>query len=262
MKKLTKELLQERSNVIHNNTYEVIGDYINNSTKILFKHLTCGNTFEQQPNNHLQGKGCIICYKPEKWTISLMQQKSNIKYNGDYLILDFVSKSHLSSIKHKICNTTFNILPDNHFNDKGGCPKCFMNFNSIKWNKDLLQVKSNELYDNKYLIIGDYINCDTKIKIQHIDCDNTFNQTPYSHLHRNRCPHCFGKSKLTKGILQERSNKKYNNEYTIIGDYINNSTPILVKHNVCQSEYYQSPANHLKERTCFKCRGNQSNVEK
>jgi len=197
MNRLTKDILQKRSNLKHNNEYEIIGEYINNCTKTKIKHLFCGTIFDITPNGHVVGRG--------------------------------------------------------------GCTKCYRNFRKTK---SQLQEESNKVHNGEYNIVGDYINCDTKIFIKHIVCGNTFSQTPDKHIHNNKCPICFGKNRLTREILQEKSDKKYNKEYTILGEYINNQTPILIRHNICGTEYLQSPNNHLRERICYSCRGLQSLGEK
>jgi uncharacterized protein YozE (UPF0346 family) len=260
MKRLTKESLQERSNQIHNSQYLILGEYVNNSTPIEILHLVCDSIFRQQPNNHLQGKGCMKCSGREKGSKEELQRKSNEKHNSQYEILgNYINNSTNIKIKHLACGTTFETLPCNHLSRKGCCTTCFA---SPKKTKEQLQIESDEIHNNEYEIIGNYINTDTKILIKHKVCNSEFYQTPDKHLHNNKCPICYGKHRLTKNIIQERSNSKYNSEYTIIGDYINNSTPILIKHNICGTEYEQSPANHLKDRVCFKCRGIQSNGEK
>jgi hypothetical protein len=133
MKKLTKEILQERSNIIHDNKYLIIGDYISNSKKIEIKHLVCNKIFEQQPNNHLQGKGCLYCSGREKSSVENLQNKSNKLYNGDYLIIgDYINNQTKILIKHLKCNTEFECIPTNHKNVKGGCPTCFKSFKKTK----------------------------------------------------------------------------------------------------------------------------------
>lgn len=122
--------------------------------------------------------------------------------------------------------------------------------------KEILQDESNKKHNNNYIIIGEYINTRSKIEILHKVCNNIFIQNRDKHIGRKQgCPICFGKHRLTKEILQERSNIKYNKEYIILGDYINSSTPILIRHKICGSEYLQIPNNHLRDRKCFKCYG-------
>ena len=256
MKKLTKEIFQEKSNIIHNSEYEIIGEYINNRTPIKIKHLVCGNINLQQPNNHLSGKGCNLCFNP-KITKEILQERSNKKYNNEYLIIgEYINYSTSIEIKHLVCDNISKSTPDNHLhkNGKGGCNICFR---TIKSNKEELQEKSDKIHNSEYLIIGEYINCDSNIEIKHLICNHIFYQKPYSHLYNNKCPKCHGKNRLTKEILQEKSDIKYGkDEYTILGEYNNNHTPILIKHNKCGSEYMQTPNNHLRDRECYRCRKN------
>jgi hypothetical protein len=190
MKKLSKEILQEISNSLHNSKYLIIGEYFNNKTPLLIRHLTCNTEFNTIFNNHKKGRGC--------------------------------------------------------------CPKCFVT--NIKKTKEQLQEESNRIHNFEYEIIGNYINTDTKIEIKHKICGNTFRQTPDKHLRNNRCPICYGKNRLSSEILQERSDRKYNGEYTILGDYVNNNTHVLIRHNKCGNEFLQIPNNHLK-RKCPNCFG-------
>jgi hypothetical protein len=101
MKKLTKEELQDRSNKIHNFEYLILGDYVNNSTKIKIKHLKCGEEFYQQPNNHLQGKGCMKCSGSDKGTKEKLQELSDKKYKGLYKIIGkYINNQSKIIIKH------------------------------------------------------------------------------------------------------------------------------------------------------------------
>ena len=54
-------------------------------------------------------------------------------------------------------------------------------------------------------------------------------------------------------ILDVKS--KYNDEYSVLGSYINNKHKILIKHNVCGNEYEVRPDKFLQGRKCFKCHG-------
>jgi len=63
--------------------------------------------------------------------------------------------------------------------------------------------------------------------------------------------------KLTKFDIQERSDKKHNYEYEIIGDYIGYNTPILTKHIKCGYEWNMNIGNHITQgKGCPKCSNN------
>jgi hypothetical protein len=56
--KLSKDIVNER---IHGREIEMIGEYVNKSTKSLFRHLICGNNWEATPGNIMKGNGCPLC---------------------------------------------------------------------------------------------------------------------------------------------------------------------------------------------------------
>lgn len=187
-----------------------------------------------------------------KLTKEYLQEVSNKIHNNTYLIIsDYVRCNALIEIIHLTCGTKFKTRFNNHKKGRGCCSKCFL---SVKKTKEQLQQESNKIHNNEYEIIGDYINTDTKIEIKHKICGGIFTQTPDKHLRHNKCPICHGKTPLNIYILQSRSDKKYNGEYTIIGEYVNVATPILIRHNICGTEYLQIPNNHLR-RKCFNCYG-------
>lgn len=73
---LTKEDVIKRLKV--DNTIELIGDYINTSTKTLFKCKQCNYVWEAKPNNIFNGKGCPRCKssKGEKEISKCLEAKS------------------------------------------------------------------------------------------------------------------------------------------------------------------------------------------
>ena len=62
-RKTTREFKQEVYNLV-GNEYSVLGEYINNKTKIKMKHNLCGHEFEMTPNSFLSGGNrCRECWK-------------------------------------------------------------------------------------------------------------------------------------------------------------------------------------------------------
>ena len=43
--------------------------------------------------------------------------------------------------------------------------------------------------------------------------------------------------------FQNKLNARYNNEYLVLGEYINQDTKIKVKHKKCNNEFYINPKN-------------------
>lgn len=87
--------------------------------------------------------------------------------------------------------------------------------NKRKTTEDFKLEVYNKVGD-KYEVLGEYINTNTKIKLIHKECGNPFETTPNSFLCGSRCPIC----KTTKGeqaimdFLNDHSIKyKYNTSY-------------------------------------------------
>ena len=48
---------------VSGNDYEVLGDYVNANTPILFRHNVCGYEYKAKPNSFVQGKRCMKCFR-------------------------------------------------------------------------------------------------------------------------------------------------------------------------------------------------------
>lgn len=79
---LTKDIVQERSNKIHNSEYEILSEPNGYFSKIEILHKKCGNIFNQVIGDHFSGCGCSICNqsKMENYIESLLLE-NNIIYN-------------------------------------------------------------------------------------------------------------------------------------------------------------------------------------
>jgi hypothetical protein len=91
--KKTKEDFIREANIVHNNKYNYIGDYINARTPTLIECPKHG-VFKQIPDNHLNGKGCKLCSNniskvEEEWLNYLNipnEYRNNILYINNRII--------------------------------------------------------------------------------------------------------------------------------------------------------------------------------
>lgn len=118
-------------------------------------------------------------------------------------------------------------------------------------------------YSNEYEILGYYVNAKTKILIRHNICNNSFKMSPDNFSRGKQCPHC-KRGKISKHFLKttkefkEEILKKYNNKYTILGEYVNARTKIKVRHNCKKCNYHEweiTPNNLLYGYGCPVCSG-------
>lgn len=261
-KRKTKEEFQNESNIKHNNSYLIVGDYINNETDIEIKHLTCGTIFNSKPSSHLNNYGCCSkCFRTNiKKSKEEFQNESNLKHNYEYLILgDYIGTDDKIEIQHLVCGGVFKQKPYKHlYNNK--CPICF---GKNPLSKQIIQERSDVLNNSEYLVLGNYVNSQTHINIKHIVCGNEFMQTPTNHLnHNRRCPYCYGNQVKTNDIYQNESNLKHDNEYKLISDYISTHDKVTLEHKLCGEQFDVIAFSHISGSVCPKCYGKTSLGEK
>lgn len=116
------------------------------------------------------------------------------------------------------------------------------------------------LVKNEYIVLGEYVNADTPIKMQHNknDCLHEFYVAPYNFTnpkYGTRCPRCFGKNKRTTDEFRELVYNLEGNNYLVVSDYVNNRTHIKFKHNVvnCGKEFETSPDEFIRAGTRCPC---------
>lgn len=108
--------------------FKVVGDYINDSTKI---KLICnrGHEFEATPNKIKQGRGCPICKKEKLRNHFIKSTEQFIKdlekINPSLELIGEYNGSH-NEVKYrcKICNRIFNGIADKLLQRELGCRFC------------------------------------------------------------------------------------------------------------------------------------------
>ena len=79
-------------------------------------------------------------------------------------------------------------------------------------------------FPGKYEILSQYVNNKTVIKVKCLVCNNIYDGRPINLLRGDRCPFCVGNKKLDTDDFKNRVNIMYpNNEYIVLGQYINSS---------------------------------------
>ena len=112
-----------------------------------------------------------------------------------------------------------------------------------------------ELTKGEYLLLGGYLDAHTKMLIKHNLCQNEYEVVWNNFQSGRRCPKCFGNDKLNNEEIDKRMFELTKNEYVRIGNYVNNSTKMLVRHNLCKNEY-EVPWGHFRGGyRCPRCSG-------
>lgn len=204
---LTTEEFIIRAKVAHGDRYDYsFVDYKNSQTKVKIICPEHGK-FEQRPNDHIQGKGCIMCAGIKKKTKGeFVKEAHKIHKNKfDYSLVRY--KNNRKKVKI-ICpeHGEFEQRPSDHINGFG-CAECGR-VKKLTTNEFIKRAK--ERHSNYDYSLVEYKNMHTKVKIickKH----GEFEQTPHNHLKFAGCPKC-NKSKGEKIISWFLDKKNINYE--------------------------------------------------
>lgn len=209
-KKTHDEFIQELKN--KNPNIIPIDKYINNTTKITFQCLKCGNVYQTIPKIVLSGHACPNCGKQQqglsrrKTSDDFCKQLQNINPNIK-LLSSYVKSNEKVKCKCLIDGCEWEATPNNLLKGSG-CPKCKTNKlkNLLTSNTDEFIKKAIAIHDNKY----DY----SKVKYVTneipvcIICPKhgEFWQTPHLHLSGRGCNKC-NNSKGELNIIKHLTSK-------------------------------------------------------
>lgn len=188
--KLTTETFIEKAKAIHGKRYDysmVKYEHARAPVKVLCpKH----GLFEQRAGDHLQGKGCPECGRPEKYTKDVFVEKAR-KIHEDKYGYDAVTYNDIDTkvaiICHKPNHGIFSQTPHSHLQGHG-CPRC-CGVHSYSTSEFIARAK--EVHGDKYGYDKvQYTAGHVKTVIFCKTHKTEFEQTPASHLQGRGCPSC------------------------------------------------------------------------
>lgn len=125
-KKTTSEF-QEQINFLANSEYELLGEYINDRTKILTKHKLCSHEWGMTPSHFIQGRRCPKCAGNLKKNTNIFIDEVKKIVNDEYKVCSEYKNSHYKiKFKHQSMhceNYEFYMTPTDFLSGKR-CPRC------------------------------------------------------------------------------------------------------------------------------------------
>jgi len=233
--------------------YEVCSEYINSSTNIKLLHKVCNNFIYIEPNYFLSGHRCLYCAGNKKKTTEEFKKELYELEENDYILLsEYINNNTNVIIKHNVdyCGFEYPVKPSN-FLTGNRCPKCRGMYRTT----DEFKLMVKDLYGEEYSVLGEYINSITPLLMKHNYCNIIWDTTPNKFLNGDKCPQCF-KSRRTHDDFVKWVKENTNDEYIVLGCYVNTDTPILIKHNIpeCGNEWNVYPSNFTDKNTrCPSC---------
>ena len=260
-KRRTHEEFIQIVNQKHNNEYEILGEYKTAHSKINVRHNKCGREYITTPNHLVRGHGCKECSKVRKTPEEFIKEIHN-KTNGEYSVLSEYKNTRTKVLmKHNACGHEWQVLVDAFLYGGSRCPTCskkrageLISERLRKTHEEFVQ-EVYELVENEYAVLGQYKLTKTKLKMRHNVCGNEWQVVPHNFLvNGNRCPKCsLEKRTITKQEFLTRIQSAHGEEYSLIGEYVNMSTKLQMRHNKCGYEWLVYPYSLSTGTGCPKC---------
>lgn len=253
MKKNT-EIFKQEVHDLYGDEYSVMGEYVNTKTKILIKHNTCNHEWDVFPFSFLGGyTHCPVCSGKVRTTESFKKEIFDL-VGEEYSVLDNYEGTEIPILmRHNVCNHEWSVAPNNFIVHNSRCPKCAGN---AKKTTEIFKQEVQALYGDEYTVLGTYKRNDAKILMRHNcnKCNNyEWSVSPVSFLTgKAHCPVCSGKMKTTESFKNEVYDL-VQDSYSVLGEYVNAKTKILVRHNKCNHEYLVRPNDFLQGSRCPIC---------
>ena len=201
-KEITTE--KRKQNFIERNAdkwgeYEVLSEYQNNNTKILFRH-SCGHKFLMTPHNFSAGHGCPKCGR-KKTAEKLFKQKGS-KFldlvngsNGEYTMLsEYKGNGVKVTLLHNKCGSVFTRIPGTVNNKTfNGCLCSVCNKRSVADSLRFTLEQANEKLAkvNKEYEFVTYNGVVEQSIVRHKVCGHEFkSKASYFILGDGHCPKC------------------------------------------------------------------------
>ena len=171
---------------VHSGSIRVLSEYNGSEEKVRCEHVICGHIWIAKASNLLNGSGCPQCSRKTKDTTDFREEVKSLT-SGKYIVLsEYETSTTKISMKHTECGNVFETKPCN-FLRGCRCPYC------IKGQRQTtltFAYKVAKETDGEYLVLSNYENGKTKIKVKHITCGTIYKVAPDNFLCGNRCPKC------------------------------------------------------------------------
>ncbi|HFW6856022.1 TPA: GIY-YIG nuclease family protein [Escherichia coli] len=164
---------------------EVLGQIVNNSTKVSCRCKVCDHVWSANPDKLKNGRGCPKC--AGKMKLSQEEQIAAIaKVNPNIEVIgEIVNNSTKVSCRCKVCDHKWPVRPAD-LKRWHGCPKCA----GVAKLSHEEQVAAIAKINPNIEVTGNIINCTTKVSCRCKVCDHVWSIKPNNLKNGQGCPKC------------------------------------------------------------------------
>ena len=222
----------------------IMGDYINNATRVRVNCTKCGRVWDAMPTTITVLYKCPLCEKQEKFGEFLVGHK--LKTLDPYK--DNFTKLRIGCT---LCGHIWKAVPKTLKRDYR-CPKCYDKGKRIKWTN----TKFFEEIKNKapnVVLLENYKGYEVKIHCSCKVCSRDFWKSPHQLLGGKGCPNCNGYHVWTEDEYKEKMHE-INHNIEISG-FTRIKNRVSSKCLICGCEWSPQAYDLLKGHGCPRCAG-------
>lgn len=252
MRKLTNEE-QLKAIAKVNPDVEVLGEIINNRTKVLCRCKICDHKWSAIPSSLKSGHGCPKCAGVAK--LSHEEQIAAIaKVNPDIEVLGEITGADKKVLcRCKVCGHEWLARPAD-LKSGHGCYKCGR----------LKSAQSNTLTHEEHVaaiakinpnveVFGEIKGNDDKVPCRCKVCDHEWMVRPNSIKQGHGCPKCERLKRTLSHEEQVAAIAKVNPDVEVLGEITGSDKKVLCRCKVCDHEWLARPGGIKHGRGCPKC---------
>ncbi|HFI8077380.1 TPA: hypothetical protein ACGSG5_000520 [Escherichia coli] len=242
-----------------NPNIELLGEIINDNTKVLCRCKVCDHEWSVRPADLKRGSGCQKCgylKVAQKLRLSHEEQVAAIaKVNPDIEVLGKIKKDKTKiSCRCKVCDHKWSATPVD-LKRGHGCPKC----GRLKAGQNRAlsheeQVTAIAEVNPDVEVLGKITGNQKKVLCRCKVCDHKWSVTPRKlKFDGSGCPKCKAQKQALSNEKCIAAIAKVNPNVEVFGEMINLTTKVLCRCKVCDHKWMATP-HHLKDgRGCPKC---------
>lgn len=241
--------------------YTFLSNYQDIGKKILIRHEKCGYKYQVTPYHFLHRKQrCPNCNKFKKKTPEEFVKEFKKALGNDYELLSgYKGSRDIIIVKHKVCGNIYKQVAHEAIIGRG-CLSCaqkaFIGGRSKKkqdFKKEFLKLSRGE-----YELLSDYTGDSDKVSVKHIKCSHIYQVAAGAFLQGRRCPKCALQERdknqtWTQDFFEKFVRKNGDDDYEVVGNYVNSQTKITIRHKSCGRVYDVAPKDFVQGRRCPSC---------
>lgn len=228
-------------------------EYTGSDNPVLIKHNKCGHIFKNRNyrKKDIINTGCKKCNKEKR--LELYYKERDNEYKNSFMGTEYIPLEKFKGAKekikflHKECGQEFSMIAKNKKYIK--CPKCINGVPKI----EILQKDLDASYGKGNYKIKDFNTRKDFIAIHKCGYERKMDSSNFNQ--KNSCPKCEGgRVRYTHETFKDEIYRIFEDEYTLISEFINTSTKVKIRHNKCGKVRESFPNHLLKGTECRSCK--------